>query len=188
MKHKLLLSILAMASAFASTSVQAQGVAGEVPLKPYVYGTVGAAQDGYKTSNGAFNDRDVRATGQVGVGLQLSEYMGGEVYYEGGDKFKYKNNTHSQKIRAHTVGARATIGTSTAHKARVFGKLGVAAVRHEIGEREATRPQFTAGVGATYAVSDNFAVRGDYDHKFKRSSDVDRKGSDYVGVGGQVNF
>lgn len=29
MKHKLLLSILAMTTAFASTSVQAQGVAGE---------------------------------------------------------------------------------------------------------------------------------------------------------------
>lgn len=188
MKHKLLLSILAMTTAFASTAVQARGVVGEVELKPYVYGTVGAAQDGYQTHNGAFNDRDTRVTGQIGAGLQLSEHMGGEIYYEGGDKFKYKNETSRRKINAQTVGVRATIGTSTANKARVFAKVGVAAVRHEIGEQEATRPQFTAGVGATYAVSDNFAVRGDYDHKFKRSSDVDRKGADYVGVGGQVNF
>lgn len=189
MKVKTLIHVLALGAVFGTTAAHAERLDGEVPLKPYVFGTVGAAQEGFKTSNGAFNDRDVRATGQVGVGLQLSEYMGGEVYYEGGDKFRYNNAAgQQQKIRAHTVGTRATIGTSTDNAARVFAKVGVAAVRHEIGDREATRPQFTAGVGATYAVNENFAVRGDYDHKFKRSSDVDRKGSDYVGVGGQVNF
>lgn len=189
MKVKTLIHVLALGAVFGTTAAHAERLDGEVPLKPYVFGTVGAAQEGFKTSNGAFNDRDVAATGQVGVGIQLSEYVGGEMYFEGGDKFRYENNAGRKvKMKSHSIGTRAVIGTSTENRARVFAKVGVAAVTHEMGEREVARPQFTAGVGASFNVSDNFAVRGDYDHKFKRNSDLDRKGSDYVGVGGQVNF
>ncbi len=191
MMKKQILSMVVIATALASVSVQAETIPGEVPLKPYAFGTVGVAQDGLKTTNGTFNDRDARVAGQVGVGVQLSEYMGGEIYYQSGDKFKYEGqNGAKDRVLAQTIGTRATIGTSTANKARVFAKLGVAAVNHDSDLKldSNNRAQFTAGVGATYAVSDNFAVRGDYDHYFKRNSNTDRKGADYVGIGGQVNF
>ncbi|WP_314341983.1 outer membrane beta-barrel protein [Simonsiella muelleri] len=175
-------------------TAHAENVSGEVsltPVKPYVFGTVGTAQDGLKTLDGNFNSRDERVAGQIGFGLQLNDYMGGEVYYQGGDKFEYKGkNGNMERVRVNSVGTRATIGTSTQNRGRVFAKLGVVAVDHETsgGIDSNARPQFTAGVGASYNINNNFAVRSDYDHVFKRNTSVDRKGADYVGVGGQVNF
>lgn len=187
MKVKNVMTALVLSGVMASLPAHAE--LGEVPLKPYMFGTVGAAQEKHHTASGSFKDRDTRVAGQLGVGVQLSEYVGGEMYYETSDAFRYENAAgQKRKIESYAIGTRATLGTSTTNRGRVFAKVGVAAVTHEIGDREASRPQFTAGVGASYNINDNFAVRGDYDHKFKRSSDVDRKGSDYVGVGGQVNF
>lgn len=187
-------ALLAMLTAVASMSAHADYStivnSNSVP-RPYVFGTIGAAQDHLKTKDGVFNDKDAKVAGQVGAGLQLNEYLGGEIYYQSGAKHQYKGaNGAEDKVLAQTIGARATLGTSAKEKARVFVKAGVAATNHDSDRHydSNNRAAFTAGVGASYNITDNFAVRSDYDHRFKRSSDIDRKGSDYVGIGGQLNF
>lgn len=178
-----------------STGAQAEMLAGEIPLKPikpYVFSTVGTAQDGLKTLDNQFNTRDTSITGQVGLGIQTNDYLGGEIYYQSGESFHYSSNPKgsNETIRAKTFGARGTIGTNTRNRGRIFAKLGVATVKHDSnsGIHNDTRPRFIAGIGATYHVNQHFAVRGDYDHLFKRHTSVDSKGSDYVGIGGQMNF
>lgn len=188
---KFIATVLTSTLALTSLATQAERLPGERELKPYAFGTVGVAQDGLQTRNGVFNDRDAKAAGQVGVGVQMSDYMGGEVYYQSGARFKYKgNNGATEKVLAQTIGARATIGTSAQQPFRVFAKVGAAATNHDSDSHfdSNNRAKFTAGVGATYKVTNNFAVRGDYDHYFKRHAEIDRKGSDYVGVGGQISF
>lgn len=186
--------VLAMLAAVSSLSAHADYstiVNSDSKPRPYVFGSIGAAQDGLKTDDGVFNDRDAKVAGQVGAGLQLNQYLGGELYYQSGAKHKYNGaNGASDKVLAQTLGARATLGTSVNEKARVFAKAGVAATNHDSNAHYDynNRAAFTAGVGASYNVTDNFAVRTDYDHSFKRNSDIDRKGSDYVGVGGQFTF
>ena len=168
--------------------------------RPYVFGTAGALRDGasVKRGNRRNKDRDTSAAGQVGAGVQFNEWLGGEVYYQGGDKQEYDapENLGNEKVevRNDTYGGRLTAGTKVAKKARVFAKAGVAGVRHKsktAGAKDSdTKARATAGVGATVDVNDNWAVRADYDHYFKRNGDEDVKwkGADYLGVGAQYKF
>lgn len=165
--------------------------------RPYAFGTVGALRDGLKVENNGVETVDsnnTRFAGQVGAGVQANEWLGGEVFYQGAKMHKFTaKDGETDKIRNHTAGVRATVGTNVTDKARVFGKVGVAAVRHAdsdvIGGDGKTRARLDAGVGATYNITDNWAVRADYDHYFKRSNNnTTWKDSDYLGLGAQYNF
>lgn len=89
-----------------------------------------------------------------------------------------------------------TLGNDIGEKFRVFGKIGITGVRHSQGDFKDTKARATAGVGMLYKFTDNVALRADYDHYFKRSSDVDGvqdgkikwKGANYLGAGIQYTF
>lgn len=184
----------------AAPVVAAPVVAAKAGLRPYVFGTLGALRDGVKDAeDGSVNDRDTRFAGQVGAGLQFNEWLGGELFYQGAAKHKYHSVDNSEEFRArnHTAGARVTAGANVTDKARLFAKAGVAAVQHRDGDHDdsdykKTKARATAGVGATYDLTDNLALRADYDHYFKRnkksSDDVKWKGADYLGIGAQYKF
>ncbi|WP_245911151.1 porin family protein [Neisseria iguanae] len=163
-------------------------------VRPYVFGSVGALRDGVSTTeaDANFDDRDVAVAGQIGAGIQFNDLLGAEVYYQGGGKHKYKNADGSDSIKAgnHTVAARLTVGTNITDKARVFAKAGVAGVQQRAEGDKQTKARATAGIGATYDLTDNWAVRADYDHYFKRNGDngVKWKGADYLGIGAQYKF
>ncbi|WP_416190138.1 porin family protein [Neisseria sp. CCUG17229] len=163
-------------------------------VRPYVFGSVGALRDGISTSEADhnFNDRDTVAAGQIGVGAQFNDLLGAEVYYQGGDKLKYQSvdGEDSVEVRNHTAAARLTAGANVTDKARLFAKAGVAAVQQRGDGDKETKARATAGVGATYDLTDNWAVRADYDHYFKRNGDdgVKWKGADYLGIGAQYKF
>ena len=63
-------------------------------------------------------------------------------------------------------------------------------MRHSAPEYKNTQTRATAGVGMTYDLTNNLALRADYDHYFKRGSDNDItwKGANYLGLGLQYNF
>lgn len=170
--------------------VVAAPVAAAAGVRPYVFGTVGASRDGVK--NTGVNDRDTAFAGQVGVGAQFNQWLGGELFYQGGDKYIFTaDNGAEDEVRNHTYGGRLTIGTNVSEKARVFGKVGVVGVKHDDAEflSGKTQARATAGVGATYDLTENLAVRADYDHTFKRSKDDGEwKGADYLGAGLQYKF
>ena len=160
-------------------------------LRPYVFGTLGALNDGASVA-GLGNDRDTEFAGQVGAGLQFNEWLGGELFYQGARRLDLATDAGSKvNVRNNTYGARLTAGTQIADKARLFGKLGVAGVRHTVGayDYKDTKARATAGVGMTYDLTNNLALRADYDHYFKRkSADVTWKGANYSGLGLQYNF
>lgn len=172
--------------------VAAAPVAAAVGMRPYVFGTVGALRDGLKTDDDFVNDNNTQFAGQVGAGLQFNEWLGGELFYQGARMHKYENSNGNQdKVRNHTYGVRATLGTNVTERARVFAKVGAAGVKHADSAwlDGKTKARLDAGVGATYDLTDNWAVRADYDHYFKRSSDDGEwKGADYLGVGAQYKF
>ncbi|MCP1772335.1 opacity protein-like surface antigen [Neisseria perflava] len=159
---------------------------------PYVFGSVGVLRDGLSTSDGEYDDRDNRFAGQIGVGVQFNQYLGGELYYQGAAKHKYTREDGSSHFNArnHTLATRLTVGTSFDNKARVFGKVGIAAVQHRGDGYKKTKARATAGIGASYDLTDHWTVRADYDHYFKRGSDngVKWKGADYLGLGAQYKF
>ncbi len=126
------------------------------------------------------------------------------------------------ETQQHTYGGRLTLGHNFTDKFRLFGKAGVAGTTMKITEvtggesssipavnavltnlhstvkgrlenQKGTFARPTAGIGATYNVTDKLAVRGDYDHYFKKDyehngHEYTAKGFNYVGVGVQYNF
>ena len=67
------------------------------------------------------------------------------------------------------------------------------AVKNKLEGQKGTFARATAGIGATYNLNDKLAIRGDYDHYFKKNYDHNghtytAKGKHYVGVGIQYNF
>lgn len=134
-----------------------------------------------------------------------------------------QNQQYKTVTEQHTYGGRLTLGHNFTDKLRVFGKGGVVGttmkikevtggetgnpnpavqgaldvihgnVRGKLENKKGSFARPTAGLGVTYNVTDKLALRGDYDHYFKK--DYDRngqtytaKGKNYVGVGVQYNF
>lgn len=188
-------------------------------VRPYVFGTLGAVRDGIREENGYYvndydrlNSHSTRFGGQVGVGVQFNNIVGLEAFYQGGARHKVADSyvsynpvtnsygvyDDSYRYRNNTYGARVTLGSDIGSKARLFGKVGAAAVRHSIrdtdgGRFSETKVRPTVGVGALYKFTDNVALRADYDYYFKKkvSSDGDRytlKGVHYLGAGVQYTF
>ncbi|XXQ68905.1 hypothetical protein ACKLNO_03355 [Neisseriaceae bacterium B1] len=68
-------------------------------IRPYVFGTLGALQDGVKLEQGGtafFDDKDTRFAGQSGVGVQFANVVGAELFYQGAAKHKYKTTMPKQ--------------------------------------------------------------------------------------------
>ncbi|MDO4998006.1 MAG: outer membrane beta-barrel protein [Neisseria sp.] len=167
-------------------------------LQPYAFGTIGALNDNVDSigSTEYVNTKDAstRLAGQIGAGVQFNELLGAEAFYQGSRMHKYwaENEIDSDKVRNHTAGIRGTIGAEVLPNTRVFGKVGLAAVHHADSEQygdHKTRANATAGLGATYNVTKNIAVRADYDHYFQlKNKNNSWKDSDYLGIGAQYNF
>ena len=164
--------------------------AAEVVSFPYVFGTLGAQRD--LISNGPIagiaqhDDHDTKLALQGGVGYQINKLWGAEAFAQFGRAHDFENGIES-KVRA--LGLRATAGTNLGEATRVFGKLGVASVKHiDAVEGSQTRP--TLGLGLTHAFSKNLALRSDLDVFLKKSSDEARSWKElvYLGVGVQYNF
>lgn len=165
-------------------------------LTPYVFGTLGALRDKVKYNSGSTNlisDSHIEAAGQFGAGLQFNNLVGAELFYQGtGEEHDFRAvNGSKVKIGNHTYGARVTLGGTVAKNTRVFAKLGAARVKHEfdaIGYKN-SQTRFTAGVGATTALTKHLDLRADYDHYFKRgSNNPSFRSADYLGLGLQYNF
>ena len=178
-------------------------------VAPYVFGTVGFLHDGVKISDKTTitnpytkqpdysvgqNSNDVRLGGQVGAGVQFNDLLGAELFYLAGRRHHYKEYICALN---RTFGARATIGGNVNERLRVFGKVGAAGVQHDSKEinkgKYVARP--TAGVGVTYGLNDNWALRADYDHVFRlkdakraKNEGAEWKGANYLGAGVQYKF
>ena len=169
-------------------------------LTPYVFGTLGALHDRVNydspvTDGHDVSDSDTVFAGQVGAGLQFTDWVGAELFYQGADKLKFNNSDgDSVNSRNNTYGARLTVGNEVAQGLRLFGKLGVAGVRHSAsGEWDDTgghtKAMPTAGLGLLFGLTDNLMLRADYDHYFRTSGDNPKwKDSDYLGLGLQYDF
>lgn len=181
-----------------STSAAAPAIfAGVAGLGAYAFGTIGAHSEEMHSngrqpsfySRGIFKDTSTTAAGQVGVGLQLNKWLGGEVYVQGGQEKKYiSKEGNKQDLNRYEVGTRLVLGHNVTDKLRVFGKAGVAAVH-----QDDHHPQFTVGAGAVYQLTDKLGLRWDYDHAVKRSDHIyyDNMGfgkSHYTGLGLQYKF
>lgn len=164
--------------------------AAEVISFPYVFGTVGAQRD--LISNGPIagiaqhDDHDTKPALQVGAGYQINKLWGAEVFAQGGGEHNFENMVES-KVSA--LGLRATVGSNLSEATRLFGKLGVARVKHT-GDVEVTQTRPTLGLGLTHAFSNNLSLRSDLDMFLKKSSDSARSWKElvYLGVGVQYNF
>lgn len=131
-----------------TSAVVAPVLAKAFGVRPYVFGTIGAVQDGVKDipvtelSTGnlitTINDSDTRVAGQVGLGLQFNKWLGLEAFYQDGGKHKlsesYSDGSSASidKVRNQTYGARFTVGNNVTEKLRLFGKVGAAEVKHKL--------------------------------------------------------
>lgn len=164
--------------------------AAEVIAFPYVFGTLGAQRD--LVSNGPIagiaqhDDHDSKLALQAGVGYQFNKMWGAEVFLQGGREHDFEN---LMEAKASVLGLRGTLGTDLGESTRLFGKLGVARVKHT-GDGEGTQTRPTLGLGLTHALSNNLSLRGDLDLFLKKSSDDARawKQMYYLGAGVQYNF
>jgi opacity protein-like surface antigen len=164
--------------------------AAEVVAFPYVFGTLGAQRD--LIGNGPIdgiaqhNDHDTKPALQLGAGYQFNKLWGAEAFAQFGSSHNFENGLES-KVSA--LGLRGTVGTDLGEATRLFGKAGVARVKHtDAVEGTQTRP--TLGLGLTHAFSKNLSLRSDFDVFLKKSSDEARSWKElmYLGVGVQYNF
>lgn len=167
----------------------------------------------------AKDNRDTRVGGQVGFGVQFNKLLGAELFYTGSANHKLDMDAistlgtqkYQTKTEQHIYGTRLTVGHNFTDAFRVFAKGGVAGTTTKIKEisggdaaaavamtpylqnwlegKKGTYARGTAGLGATYNVTDKLAIRGDYDHFFKKKyKGFENVGQNYVGVGVQYNF
>ncbi|MCP1772334.1 opacity protein-like surface antigen [Neisseria perflava] len=175
--------------AAAAPVVAAPVVAAKSGLRPYVFGTLGVLNDRIEAD--WVDDNDTKFAGQVGAGLQFNEWLGAELFYQGSAKHKFEaDNGDIFKSRNNTYGGRVTLGTEVLPQTRVFLKAGVVGIQHKIDGYDKTKVHATAGLGATYDLTDHWALRADYDHYFKRKGEnsIEWKGADYFGIGAQYKF
>ena len=157
-------------------------------MTPYLFGTIGTQRDLVGNAPiGGIAQHDDHANElalQGGVGYQFGKLFGAELFAQGGQELTFENGA-STKTRA--LGLRGTVGHDLSDSVRVFGKLGVARVTHsgDTPSQSETRP--TVGLGMSYAINDNLAIRGDFDHFVKKSSS-NWKALNYIGVGLQYSF
>ena len=160
-------------------------------MSPYLFGTFGAQRDliGNDAIGGIaqHDDHSTKGAVQAGVGYQFDNMWGAEAFAQGGTRHVFENGARSS---ARALGLRATIGQEVATGLRVFGKLGVARVTHtgDFDSQSQTRP--TVGLGMTYDLSKNLALRGDFDHFVKKNTDnrPNWKALNYIGLGLQYSF
>jgi len=178
-------------------------------MRPYAFGTIGMVRDSALYTSGvpghATDDTDRKAGAQIGGGLQFNDLVGAEVFYQGGKFLSYTAaNGYVNRYGTRVFGARATFGRDVSDKARVFAKVGLARVNHHNSSGNTThwtqppagavdysvsqtRP--TVGIGATFDLTENLALRADFDHYQKRGSDNPKwRNLNYFGVGLQFNF
>ena len=164
--------------------------AAEVVAFPYVFGTLGAQRD--LIGNGPIdgiaqhNDHDTKPALQLGAGYQFNKLWGAEAFAQFGSSHNFENGLES-KVSALSL--RGTVGTDLGEATRLFGKAGVARVKHtDAVEGTQTRP--TLGLGLTHAFTKNLSLRSDFDVFLKKSSDEARSWKElmYLGVGVQYNF
>ena len=153
-------------------------------LSPYVFGTVGALRD--KEGGTLLHDRDTEVAGLLGAGLQFNKWVGAELFYQYAKKHDFTDGLTSADVRNKTFGGRMTLGGLVADKTRLFAKLGAASVKHTATGYSDRKTRLTAGAGLAYSLTNNLALRADYDHYFKRGADW--KAADYLGLGLQYNF
>lgn len=158
---------------------------------PYVFGTLGAQRDliGNDAVGGIaqHDDHDTKLALQAGAGYQFNKLWGAEAFVQAGKRLNYENGFESQ---ARTLGLRGTVGQDIGEAARVFAKLGVARVDHPQDTAGSAQTRPTVGLGVTYNLSNNLALRGDFDHYVKKSTSSGRdwKALNYVGFGLQYSF
>lgn len=164
--------------------------AAEVLTFPYVFGTVGAQRDliGNGPAGGIaqHNDHDTKPALQIGAGYQINKLWGAEAFAQFGSGHDFENRVES-KVSA--LGLRATAGQNLSEATRLFGKAGIASVKHS-GDVEGSQTRPTLGLGLSHAFSKNLSLRSDLDMFLKKSSDEARSWKElmYLGVGVQYNF
>lgn len=204
MKTKKLIASACLAGLSISANAYAADIGG-YELKPYLFGTVGAVVDGVKRDDG-LNDNATKFAGQVGLGTQIGTNFGAELTFQTSTPHSFESyktlldgeviKEKSPKVQNNAVALRATVGSEVKEGLRLFGKVGVAANKRTaagVGYRN-NRAYVTAGVGMTYSFNDEWSVRADYDHYFKRNpkrpnyDNLKWKGTNYAGIGFQYNF
>jgi hypothetical protein len=177
-----------VAAAPAAMPKAAPAMAPAFRMTPYLFGTVGVQRDLIGNApispwGAQPDDHGHDLALQGGAGYQITPMFGAEVFAQGGKELTFENGS-STKTRA--LGLRGTAGYDISDAVRVFGKLGFARVTHSGASSESeTRP--TLGLGVSYDISKNLAVRGDFDH-FVKKSGSNWKALNYVGVGVQYSF
>lgn len=203
MKTKKLIASACLASLSISANAYAADIGG-YELKPYLFGTVGAVVDGVKTNT--INDNATKFAGQVGLGTQIGANFGAELAFQTSTPHSFESyitdsdgqvtKEKSPKVQNNAAALRATVGGEVKEGLRLFGKVGVAANKRtaaSAGYRN-NRAYVTAGVGMTYSFNDEWSVRADYDHYFKRDpkrpnyDNLKWKDTNYAGIGFQYNF
>ena len=169
-------------------------------MTPYVFGTLGVVNDSvvHRAPGGGISvgDSDRQIGLQMGAGLQFNRILGAEVFYQAGKSHEYTSlGGVDLSAKAKVLGARLTAGGNVTEKLRLFGKLGVANVKHSSGQfaglpnHSSSQTRATVGVGLTFALTESLMLRGDVDHFPLRGSENPRWGHvDYFGVGLQYNF
>ncbi|QCB45343.1 outer membrane beta-barrel protein [Hydrogenophaga sp. PAMC20947] len=160
-------------------------------MTPYVFGTVGAQRDlignGPIDGLAQFDDHDTKLAAQGGVGVQFGPLWGIEGFAQGGKGHSFENGS---EYKTRVLGLRGTVGQDIGSSARVFAKLGVASVTHTGDSPSASQTRPTVGLGMLMHLTENLALRGDFDHYVKKSggSGASWKALNYVGVGLQYSF
>ncbi|QMT31088.1 porin family protein [Alysiella filiformis] len=180
----------------AAPAIIAPVLAKAAGLRPYVFGTVGAANEKVELERPeiSLSGSKTKFAGQAGVGVQFNKYLGAEAFYQTGAKHKYVDSLkQAADITNQVYGGRLTLGKDFTDNFRLFAKVGAAETQHKQKELENYKDKRTvptAGVGLNYHFNDNVSLRADYDHHFKSSKKnyATWKGNHYLGAGLQYKF
>lgn len=156
-------------------------------VAPYIFGTIGAQKDAVCHLEDGSSAATL-LTGQVGLGMNFNAILGAEVYAQGSKSHKYNNAMSSE---TSSIGARLTVGTNVTSETRVFGKIGVANVKHTYGTDSQTGMRPVIGLGLTYDLTPSITLRGDADVTIRHNESTAHpnwSNDKYLGLGLQFKF
>ena len=135
----------------------------------YVGGDVGSSKIEADAGNG-FNASKTDTTYSVFGGYQFHPNFAAEVAYRDLGKVESQFGNSFDRIKAHAIQASLVGSYALNNEVSVFGRLGVASIKGEEEGRfgnstfsgSETKTKALFGVGARYAVTKEFGIRGEY--------------------------
>lgn len=134
----------------------------------YVFGNLGYNTEKLKSEEGRTDTKSAGGIWEVGAGYRFGSYFATEVSYLDFGKMQYsfvdedRKTNYSVPMHAERLALVGILPVS--EDVELFGKASLNNVHATVGGESKRKVMPGIGIGASYAITKNFALRGEYEY------------------------